>query len=275
MLLILKKKLIYLIIFFPNNAANDSALPTLLETPNETLSSIETIAGDIGKIIKALKVSKAHGHDEISIRMLKQCESAITEPLYLIFKNCLSSNTFLDIWKKANVIPVHKKGDKQMLKNYHPVSLLPICGKIFEKLLFNKSYPFFEDHKLLNPCQSGFKKNDSCINQLVSITHEIYSAFDCNPSLEARRVFLNLSKAFDKVWHDGLIYKLKSCNYLGNRFQRVLLNGQTSKWKPVKAGVPQGSILGPLFFFWFILMIFVVIYQLMLNSSVMILLFFL
>ena len=89
--------------------ANDSTLPTLLETPNETLSSIEIIASDIGKIIKALKVNKAHGHDEISIRMLKLCESAITEPLYLIFKNCLSSNTFPDVWKKANVIPVHKK----------------------------------------------------------------------------------------------------------------------------------------------------------------------
>ena len=124
---------------------------------------------------------------------------SITEPLYLIFKNCLSSNTFPDVWKKANVIPVHKKGDKQVLKNYRPVSLLPICGKKFEKLLFNALYSFFEVHKLLNPCQSGFKKNDSCINQLVSITHEIYSAFDCNPSLEVRGVFLDLSKAFDKV----------------------------------------------------------------------------
>ena len=112
---------------------NDSTLPTLLETPNETLSSIEIIASDIGKIIKALKLNKAHGHNEISIRMLKLCESAITEPLYLIFKNCLSSNRFLDVWKKANVILVHKKGDKQVLKNYCPVSLLPICGKIFEK----------------------------------------------------------------------------------------------------------------------------------------------
>ena len=95
-----------------------------------------------------------------------------------------------------------------MLKNCRPVSLLPICGKIFEKLLFNALYSFFEGHKLLNPCQPGFKKNDSCINQLVSITHEIYSAFDCNPSLGVRGVFLDLSKAFDKVWHDGTFLEI-------------------------------------------------------------------
>ena len=124
----------------------------------------------------------------------------------MIFKNCLSPNTFLDVWKKANVITVHKIGDKQVLKNSRPLSLLPICGKIFEKLIFNALYSFFEDHKLLNPCQSEFKKNGSCINQLVSITHKIYSAFDCNPSLEVRGVFLGLSKTFDKVWHDSLIY---------------------------------------------------------------------
>ena len=117
--------------------ANDSTFPTLLETPNETLSSHEIIASDIGQITKALKVNKAHGYNKISIMMLKLCESAITEPLYLIFKNCLRSNSFPDVWKKANVIPVHKKGDKQVLENYLPVSLLPVCGKTFEKLIFD------------------------------------------------------------------------------------------------------------------------------------------
>ena len=165
------------------SVANDGTLPTLLETANETLSSLEIIASDIGKIIKALAVNKVHGHDEISIRMLKLCKSAITEPLYLIFKNCLSSNTFRDVWKMANVILVHKKGDKRVLENYRSLSLLPICGKIFEKLIFNALYFFYEDHKLINPRQSGFKKNDSCINQLISTTREIYSGFDCNPSL--------------------------------------------------------------------------------------------
>ena len=187
-------------------------------------------------------MNKGHGHDEMSIRMPKLGVSAITEPLYVIFKKCLSSNTFPDVWKKANVIPDHNKGEKQVLKNYGPVSLLPICGKIFEKLIFNALHSLFEDRKLLNPCQSGFKQNDSCINQLVSITHEINSAFDCNPSLEVRGVFLALSKAFDELWLARLIYKLKSLgisgsslkliqNYLDNRFKKVLLNGQPSEWK--------------------------------------------
>ena len=89
------------------------------------------------------------------------------------------------------------KGDKQTLKNYRLVSLLPICGKIFERLIFNKMFRFFLDNKLITMNQSGFKPGNSCINQLLSITHLIYKSFD--DRLEARSVFLDISKAFDKV----------------------------------------------------------------------------
>ena len=150
--------------------------------------------------------------------------------------------------EKGNVVPVFKKGDKQILKNYRPISLLPVCGKIFEKLIFNEMFKFFIENDLISPNQSGFKPGDSCINQLLSITHDICKSFDCG--YEVRDVFLDVSKAFDKVWHDGIILKLEQNGISGklhkllhdffvNRKQMVVLNGQVSSWVNVKAGVPQ------------------------------------
>ena len=111
-------------------------------------------------------------------------------------------------------------------------------------------YNFLLEEELLNPNQPGFHPSDSCVNQLLAITHEIFEAFDCNPALEVRSVFLDISKSSDKVSHEGLLYKLKSMgisgefynileNYLSGRFQMVVLNGQTSSWRSVLAGVPQ------------------------------------
>ena len=102
------------------------------------------------------------------------------------------------------------------MENYRPVSLFPICGKIFERLIFNNLFNYFTENNLLSPHQSGFIPGDSCVQQLISITHEIYNAFDSNLSLEVRGVFLDISKAFDKVWYDGLIYKLKRNGITGD-----------------------------------------------------------
>ena len=96
----------------------------------------------------------------------------------------LKSWIFPDDWEKGNIVPVHKKNSKQLVNNYCPVSLLPICSKSFEKLISNSIFNFMIQNNLLNSCQSSFRPNDSCINQLISITHNIYGAFDANPSLE-------------------------------------------------------------------------------------------
>ena len=191
--------------------------------------------------------------------MIKICDESLLKPLPILFKNSLKLCCYPDIWKKSNIIPAHEKNGKQLVNTYRPISILPIFGKIFEKIIFSRIYDFLLKEELLNPNQSGFLPCDSCINQLLSNTHEIFEAFDCNLPLEVRSAFFDISKAIDKVWHEDLLYKLKSMvisgelcnlleNYLLGRLQRVILNGQTSSWRTILAGAPQESILGPFLF---------------------------
>ena len=204
-----KKKAELLDLFFANQCSlinNNSQLPrTLSYRKNERLYSIKITDDDILKIIAKLDPNTAHGHDKMSIRMIKICSTSICKPLRLIFNHCIDSGIYPCEWKKANVVSIHKKGHKQTLKNYRPVSLLPICGKIFERLIYDGMFGFFLDKGLISANQSGFKPGHSCINQLLSITHNIYKSFD--DGYEVRSVFLDISKAFDKVWHDALIFK--------------------------------------------------------------------
>ena len=168
---------------------NSSLLNKLIYLTKKRLTKIRFSEDDIAKIIQNLDPNKAHGHDQISIRMLKICGKTICKPLECIFRECLNTGLFPLEWKKVNLVPVYKKVDKQYLINYRPVLLLPICGIIFEKLIFKLS-------------QNGISGN---------------------------------------------LLKLLT-DFLKNRKQRVTLNGQTSFWTEVNAGVPQGSILGPLLF---------------------------
>lgn len=238
---------------------NGSTIPDFNLKTDKRISSITFSSSDLSKIIKDLNPNKAHGHDNISIKMIQMCGNSIIFPLKLLFEAGIKSGCFPDTWKRENIIPVHKKGNKNLVKNYRPISILSIFGKIFEKIIYNSLFGYFQENKLLSDQQSGFRRGDSCTSQLLAITHELYKSFDCNPSLETRGVFLDLSKAFDKVWHEGLLYKLKCYgveggfynileNYLRDRKQRVVLGGQSSNWLNINAGVPQGSILGPLLF---------------------------
>ena len=143
-------------------------------------ASTPVTRADIAKIMKNLDPSKGHGHDTISIRMLKLYGDSVLIPLELIFKSCLEIVRFAENGKKANVILVHKKAEKQSLENYCPISLLPICEKYLKTItkckyknknikIYNKMFEYFIEKDLISHNQSGFKRGDSCINQLLSI----------------------------------------------------------------------------------------------------------
>ena len=239
--------------------ANNSTLPQFNFITDKRIGHITIQSDEILSLIRNLNPNKASGSDGISGHMLLLCDNSVVLPLKIIFENILKSSTYPDIWKLADVTPIFKKNDKQLIKNYRPISLLPICGKLFEKILFNKLYNYFTANNFITKNQSGFRPGDSTTNQLLYLVNEIHEAFENPKSLEVRAVFLDISKAFDKVWHDGLLFKLKQngiCDnllklfesYLYNRKQRVVLNGSHSDYSIIESGVPQGSVLGPLLF---------------------------
>ena len=236
---------------------NSSILPEVTYKTNASVYHINITINHIVDIIMKMNSNKAGGYDEISVRMLQLCPSEVASPLQIIFQKCIDTGKFPDSWKYANIQPVHKKNNRQIKSNYRPISLLPLCGKLLEKIVFDHVYSYLNTQNLLSKNQSGFRPGDSTIYQLISITSNIYESFEKYD--ETRAIFLDISKAFDKVWHEGVIHKLK-CNgisgnllaffenYLVNRQQRVVLNGIESDWMKLEAGVPQGSVLGPLLF---------------------------
>ena len=237
---------------------NTSILPEFAYLTEKRINNITFSDTDILTLIRNLNPNKAAGSDGISGQMLLLCDKSVVLPLEIIFKNILQSSIYPEMWKLANVTPIFKKEDKQLVKNYRPISLLPICGKIMEKLIFNSLYLYLSSNNLITSNQSGFRPGDSCSNQLLFLINEIHKAFENPKSLELRAVFLDISKAFDKVWHDGLLFKLKQNgisgkllkffeSYLHNRKQRVCLNGFHSDYSSIESGVPKVLFLAPFY----------------------------
>ena len=187
---------------------NNSTLP-LYHLTDERLSHIPLTNDDILSQIRSFNINKSSVPDEISAIMLMLCDDSIVVPLKLIFTNILSTNVYPEMWKHANVTPIHKKGSKQLVTNYRSISLLPICGKIFERIIFKHLYNYLASNDLIIKNQSGFRPGDSSVTQLIELVNDIHKCFDQRKSLEVRAVFVDISKAFDKVWHDGLIFKLE------------------------------------------------------------------
>jgi hypothetical protein len=232
-----------------------------MELDHEPIEHIRILEKDVDDIIKCLDVNKAYGPDNVSPKLLKEARPSIVKVLTRIFNKSLELAKFPLIWKRANVLPIYKKAETFFTINYRPVSLLSILAKVFEKIVFKYLYNYFRTHFLISVWQSGFLPGSSTITQLVELHDQFCKAM--NSGKEIRVVFLDISKAFDRVWHKGLLLKLRSCgitgrlldwlkDYLTDRQQRVIINGEHSEWGNINAGVPQGSVLGPLLFLIFI-----------------------
>ncbi len=248
-------------LFFASQSTLDESQAVL---PNERpidsrlkIAQLVVQPEDLYKVLSKLDPSKATGPDGIGNRILKEAAVPLAQPLSNLLNYCLSLGSFPDIWKIANVIPLYKKDDPLLCNNYRPMSLLPCISKVFEKVLFNHIFTFLRHNRLVKRNQSGFTPGDSTINQLIAMCNELYQCVDEGDEMVA--VFLDLSKAFDKVWHKGLLYKIEHIgvcgklldlvtSYLSNRKQMVSISGCTSSLTNLKAGVPQGSVLGPLLF---------------------------
>ena len=229
----------------------------VIEEPPFSMNSFEITQNEILVILNHLKIDKAIGIDGISNRILKRCSNELAHPLCILFNKIMQHSCYPALWKKANVVPIHKKDNPKLVSNYRPISLLSSVSKVFERVIFNKIYNFCDLNAILTTKNSGFKKRDSTINQLIHLTHMIHKGLDDDQKVAM--IFLDITKAFDKIWHYGLLHKLKRIgingsllklieSYLKNRSQRVVLNSSFSEFLTIISGVPQGSILGPLLF---------------------------
>ena len=228
----------------------------ILHMENE-LHNIQVTQDDVFDQMQILKINKAYGPDSIPPVFIKEGGVVMKNILCRIFNISLEQGKFPTLWKKANVTPLYKKDSASTVSNYRPISLLSVTSKVFERIVFKYIFNYFKENFIINNYQSGFQSGRSTVTQLLELYHQFCMAVDAQK--EIRVIFLDIKKAFDKVWHKGILHKLALCgikgnllnwfmSYLSNRSQRVIINGQYSDWELLKAGVPQGSVLGPLLF---------------------------
>ena len=212
---------------------------------------------EIIQIIGNLKNTNSKGFDDIPVNVLKFCRNELATVLSHINNLSLSSGVFPNVLKIAKVLPIFKNGDKKIVSNYRPISVLSVFSKIFEKIVYTRLFEYLDVNHILSNSQFGFRQKLSTSMALLELTDVISKCMDSNNFTVG--VFLDLAKAFDTVDHGILFAKLNHYgvrgisnnwfrSYLATRRQYVTINGVSSDFSNITCGVPQGSILGPLLF---------------------------
>ncbi|GFW38623.1 probable RNA-directed DNA polymerase from transposon X-element [Trichonephila clavipes] len=227
---------------------------------NNYSSSIPPLTSpqEICDIISKLNIRKAPGHDQIKNIALKSLPMNAITHLTKIFNKCLLLQHFPQIWKHCTISLLPKKNkDPKFPLNYRPISLISCVAKLFEKILLSRIQAFSDSNHIIPDFQHGFRKKTSTCHQLLRTTNLIIDGFNTHRTTGG--IFLDVEKAFDRVWHNGLIFKLIQINlppylikiiyeYLSNRTFHVKINSIHSRIGSIQAGTPQGSILSPLLY---------------------------
>lgn len=212
---------------------------------------------EIVKVFKEIKIKSTEDLWGLSVKVCKTIIQTIAPCLAMIFNKSIDDGVFPDLMKYSKVIPLFKSGETTEPNNYRPVSILPVLGKVFEKLILSQMLHHFNKNSIFHHQQYGFTKGRCTTDAGVTLMKEIFGAWE--EAQDAIGVFCDLSKAFDCVDHETLLLKLNHYgirntalrllkSYLGDRQLKVHINGVNSQGSEIKMGVPQGSILGPFLF---------------------------